>query len=277
MSCYHWLASYPKSGNTWLRLALASLSKGGQNLDFRSSELFAPIACDRAAMDEVADVDSAALTLAEEEAARPAFFRLEAAWLGKPQLRKVHHAWTRTAAGEPLFPPDVTASAVYVIRDPRDVAISLAHHHGSSIDAAIAFMDDPAAMLAGGSGYGSPQLRQRLLTWSDHARSWLASPIQPLLVRFEDMLDTPANSLERVARHLRWNPSASAIAGAVEATRFDALQAQEERHGFRERTRAEVPFFRRGLAGGWRDSLTPAQRQRIEASHGEAMAMFGYL
>ncbi|MFP5455081.1 MAG: sulfotransferase domain-containing protein, partial [Alphaproteobacteria bacterium] len=113
--------------------------------------------------------------------------------------------------------------------------------------------------------------------WSDHARSWLASPIQPLLVRFEDMLDTPADSLERVARHLRWNPSASAIAGAVEATRFDALQAQEERHGFRERTRAEVPFFRRGLAGGWRDSLTPAQRQRIEASHGEAMAMFGYL
>lgn len=277
MSCYHWLASYPKSGNTWLRLALASLSKGGVAPDFSSAELFAPIACDRAAMDEIADVDSAALTPAEEEAARPEFFRLEAAWLGRPQLRKVHDAWTRTASGEPLFPLEVTAGAVYLVRDPRDVAVSLAHHHSTSIDATIAFMSDPDATLARGIHYGSPQLRQRLLSWSGHVRSWLDAPLTTLMLRYEDMLRDPAGALRRVADHLSWSVSPEAIVAAVAATRFDALQAAEVRHGFRERTRPEVPFFRRGVAGGWRDALIPAQRRRIEADHREVMAALDYL
>jgi aryl sulfotransferase len=277
MSCYYWLVSYPKSGNTWLRLALKSLSQGGAVTDFSSAELFAPVASDRAAMDEIIDVDTSDLTPAEEEAARPAFFRLEASSLNTPQLRKVHDAWTRCVSGEPLFPDDVTAGAIYIVRDPRDVAVSLAHHHSSTIEATIAFMADPNAMLARGGFYGAPQLPQRLLTWSGHVRSWRDGGVTPLLLRYEDMLGDPVSVLARAARHLGWDFSEDAVSAAVAATRFDVLKAAEERHGFRERARPEVPFFRRGIAGAWRESLSAAQQHRIEADHSEVMTALGYL
>ncbi len=277
MTCYHWLASYPKSGNTWLRLSLGSLARGGTPPDFAAVELFAPVAGDRAAVDDMADADTADLTPAEAEAVLPGFFRLEAAWLGGQQLRKVHDAWTLTPAGEPLFPPDVTAGAIYVVRDPRDVAVSLAHHLSTGIDQAIAFMADDGAALARGGHYGSPQLRQRLLTWGGHVRSWLGAPARPLLLRYEDMLADPAAALARAARHLGWEPRPGAVARAVAATRFDTLRAAEERHGFRERAWPDVRFFRRGVAGGWRDTLTAPQAAAIEAAHRDVMAELGYL
>ncbi|WP_428249786.1 sulfotransferase domain-containing protein [Ferrovibrio sp.] len=276
MSSYYWLASYPKSGNTWLRLSLSSLDRGGAPPDFTTTKLFAPISGDRAAIDEMVDIDTADLTAAEAQALLPDFFRLEAAWLKKPQLRKVHEAWTITD-GRPLFPPNLTAGAIYIVRDPRDVAVSLAHHLSVCIDEAIAFMNDPHAMLARGELHGMSQIQQELLTWSEHVRSWMGAPIRLLLLRYEDMLADPVKALSDAANHLGWQASAEHIARAVAATRFDALRAAEERFGFREKAGPDVRFFRRGVAGGWRDTLSARQVATIEAAHHHVMAELGYL
>ncbi|MFX4369970.1 hypothetical protein ABTA37_19770, partial [Acinetobacter baumannii] len=88
-------------------------------------------------------------------------------------LLKVHDAWLPTAAGEPLFPPEATAGVVCIVRDPRDVAVSLAHHLAVPIDAAIAMMADPDAQLARVERGLPLQLRQRLSTWSGHVEGWL--------------------------------------------------------------------------------------------------------
>lgn len=276
MSCYYWLASYPKSGNTWLRLSLSSLDQGGAPPDFTTSKLFAPISGDRAAIDEMVDIDTADLTTAEAQALLPDFFRLEAAWLKKPQLRKVHEAWTVTA-GRPLFPPELTAGAIYIVRDPRDVAISLAHHLSVSIDAAITFMNDPHAMLARGDLHGLPQIQQELLTWSEHVRSWKNAPVRLLLLRYEDMHADPVKALSAAAHHLGWRPAAEQVVRAVAATRFEALRDAEERFGFREKAGPDVRFFRRGMAGGWRDTLSGIQVAAIEAAHHQVMTELGYL
>lgn len=276
MSRYYWLASYPKSGNTWLRLSLSSLDRGGTAPDFTTTKLFAPISGDRAAIDEMVDTDTADLTATEAQALLPDFFRLEAAWLKGPQLRKVHEAWT-IVAGRPLFPPDLTAGAIYIVRDPRDVAVSLAHHLSVGIDEAIAFMDDPHATLAHGEFHGLPQIRQELLSWSGHVRSWLDAPVRLLLLRYEDMLADPVNALSGAAHHLGWRSSMEDVARAAAATRFDVLRDAEERFGFREKAGPDVRFFRRGVAGGWRDTLSPAQAASIEAAHHQVMAALGYL
>ena len=276
MSGYHWLASYPKSGNTWLRLALSSLARDGAPPDFAAEDRFAPIASDRTAFDLLLDVDSADLTDDEAEALRPRFHEIEAGRHAEAQLRKVHDAWTRTPAGEPLFPPALTLGAVYLVRDPRDVAVSLAHHLGIDLDRSIVFMGRPDAALAMGGRRGMPQLRQRLLTWSAHVRSWLDAPTTPLLLRYEEMLADPAAALARAAQHLGRAAAPEAVARAAAATRFEALRAAEARHGFAERPKSAGRFFRRGVAGGWRDTLTPAQAARIEADHGGVMADLGY-
>ena len=275
MSGFFWLASYPKSGNTWLRLALGSLVQGGAPVTFRSRVAFAPIAASRADIEDVLDAQADGLTDEEAEVLRPRLYEAQARAATAPLFRKVHDALGRTCAGEPLFPPRVTLGSVYIVRDPRDVVVSLAHHNGTSIDRAVALMADPAATLSANITSGKWQLRQRLSTWSGHVESWLNQG-KSLLLRYEDMLVDPGDGLGRVARHLGLDAAPDAIQRAVEATRFARLRAAEDRDGFRESPITGARFFRRGVAGGWRDTLTAAQAERIVTDHSVVMARLDY-
>jgi aryl sulfotransferase len=63
----------------------------------------------------------------------------------------------------------------------------------------------------------------------------------------------------------------------VGATQFDRLRSEERAGHFPETLRGDRPFFRRGIVGGWRDTLSSAQVARVESDHGEVMARLGYL
>ncbi len=265
-----WLASYPKSGNTWVRAFLASLRRDGGAVDLNALDI--PIAAARPWFDHVAGVPSSLLTDAEIEAVRPACYRVLAAEATEPLILKVHDAWQPA-----LFPVDATAGVVCIVRDPRDVAVSFAHHLGKTIDEAIAAMADPANTIARTGPGLAAQLPQRLSSWSAHVESWLDGPGVPVhLLRYEHMAADPASRLGGVARFVGLEASAEAVAIAVAASRFDTLQAQEAGAGFIERPARMAQFFRRGVAGGWRDSLTPAQANRIVRDHGPMMARLGY-
>ncbi len=278
MSGFHWIASYPKSGNTWLRLALASLLGDGAPLDFANLDVIAPIASDCERFEAVIGVESTELTAAEILALRPAQYEMEARTATAPLLRKVHDAWITLADGTPLFPPSCAAAAVYIARDPRDVALSWASHLAITPAAAIRRMNDPAATLAPRGARGGRQLEQLLLRWSDHVASWIdAARPRPLLLRYEDMLADPLATLRAVASHLGLHASELALQGAVAASRFSVLQAEEDRVGFREKPIEAARFFRRGVAGAWRDELPQDLVAEIEQAHGEKMARLGYL
>ena len=109
---------------------------------------------------------------------------------------KVHDAYTLTPrSGEPLLAGARGADgAIVIVRDPRDVAPSLASHNGSDIDDAIAFMNDREAGFALKPNRQHNQLRQKLPGWSGHIASWLdQSDIPVHLVRYEDLqADTAA-------------------------------------------------------------------------------------
>ncbi|GAB3130348.1 sulfotransferase domain-containing protein [Novispirillum itersonii] len=282
LSRFLWLASYPKSGNTWMRLALDSLRRGGAAVDinvFGAEE--EAISSSRFHFDLAAAIDSGDLLPDEILAARPAVFRVLAGILPDGLCWKVHEAClTETGAG-PLFPPDVTRAAIHIVRDPRDVAVSFAAHQGHSIDSVIALMADPEAMLSAGRSGGKRQVSQPLRTWSGHAVSWMDQTLYPVItVRYEEMLADLAAVLRRVIPLLGPEGEAcseAAVAGAVEATRFATLRGQEVQAGFRERPPEAAVFFRQGTSGGWRDGLTARQVARIEADHGPVMERLGYL
>ncbi|MBF0371818.1 MAG: sulfotransferase domain-containing protein [Alphaproteobacteria bacterium] len=276
MSGFHWLASYPKSGNTWLRLALWALRHGRPG-GIGDVVGWIPVSGGRTAFDAMLDIESSDLEWAEVELLRPRFYEAMARQATEPMLRKVHEAWLRTPAGEPLFPPAVTLGAIYMVRDPRDVAVALSFHLDLSLDETIAFMADPAAGLFSKTTRLYRQFACPLLTWSLHVESWLDTPdVRVLAVRYEDMVaDLPAE-LGRVARFLGWSAEPEAVAAAIEGSRFDRLRSEEERMGFYEKPPGMERFFRRGEAGGWRDTLTPAQAARIERDHGAVMSRLGY-
>lgn len=276
MTGFYWIASYPKSGNTWLRLALRELVQPNRRGGPRDRVGFAPMASDRADIEEALDIDSSDFSRTELEALRPAAYRAMAMAASRPLYRKVHDARLDTAAG-PLFPPDVTLGSVYVVRDPRDVAVSWAHFAGMTMDAAVAMLCDPAAILLPSPGRPALAVAQRLTCWSGHARSWLDAPGRPCcLVRYEDMLADPAAVLGRVSRYAGIAHGAADIERAVETTRFDTLREREIAHGFDGGQAGTAAFFRSGRAGEWQTALNPLQVARIEAAHGEMMTRLGY-
>lgn len=278
MTGFVWIASYPRSGNTWLRLALGALLDPGR-ADARDAHRdFAPNASQRGDLEEALDVESGDLTPAELEALRPVAYRTLAARSRRPLFRKVHDACIDTAAGTPLFPPEATLATLYMVRDPRDVAVSWAHFAGVELEEAVRFLCDATATLRPAAGRPPLDLPQRLLDWSGHVRSWRDAPDRRCrLLRYEDMVADPAATLARAATHAGIAATAEALGRAVAATRFDTLRAHEARQGFDGGQSAGAAFFRSGQAGGWRAALPPALQARIVAAHGPVMEALGYL
>ena len=276
---FGWLVSYPKSGNTWLRMMLSSLLAGGAAVDINQSGDDIGVST-FAEMDEFLGVESSELTREEIASAQPGLHAaLLALAAGPLLLRKVHDRYWHTPSGEAVFDAEVTRGVVYLIRDPRDVAVSYAHHRGLPLDRTIDIMADPEAALA--SSFASPkrQLPQPVGSWSGHVTSWLEQSRLPVLVlRYEDLREDPEAGLDAAAAALGIPATGEGIRAAVQATRFEVLRAQERTAGFRERRpESTAPFFRSGSAGGWVHALSSDQQARLVQSHQETMKRFQYI
>lgn len=274
-----WLASYPKSGNTWLRLLLANLLGGQQGPeDINNPGLAAFSLVNRPLIEDRTLVDSFLLTGEECDRMRPSL--MEEAWREAADhdvFIKLHDAYRHLADGTPLLGRPARA-ALYVLRDPRDVAVSLAFHTGNPVDKTVRQILSGSARM-GGDKPRHEQVPQPLLDWSGHVRSWTGQRDVPVhVLRYEDLRADTAGIFGRATAFLGLAATPDEVARAVRQSDFSELQRQEAEKGFRERRpESTAPFFRAGRVGGWRDVLTPDQAAAIEDAHGAVMAEFGYL
>lgn len=275
-----WLASWPKSGNTWVRCLLHNfLSKSSEPVSL--DDLMAENAAKMKNFDTFAGVSSSHCTDDEIESLRPSVYRFQAAAFAEAGrdgllLQKVHEAFANTASGEPIFPVSATAGAVYVMRNPLDVAVSTAFHWGTTdMSRAVASLNDPAMTLAGGN---DRQLRQRMGDWSSHVKSWTRAPFPVLVLRYEDLLAEPVETFVRLARFLKLEGADDQVRlhRAVEFSSFARLQEAEDRHGFLERPPSSRRFFRSGRQGDWRRYLTANEARAVLDAHGPVMSAYGY-
>lgn len=269
-----WLASYPKSGNTWFRVFLANLladqpepvdinALGIENFGSRSTY-------DRALGWETSD-----LTLEETFQAR--LDVQEALAQEEDVLFKVHESFRHPLTRAPLFSRTATRAALYFLRNPLDVAISFSHHRGKDIDSTITRMNRNDATMAAAKDELGPQLPQPTGDWSWHVRSWLDEPGLPVMaLRYEDMLAHPQEVFRSACEFAGLPSDPDRVARALAHAKFENLRAQEQAKGFREAADRR-PFFRQGKAGGWRQILSAAQIAAIVNAHGEVMRRFGYL
>ncbi len=272
-----WLASYPKSGNTWFRTFLQNLASNEDTPAHINKLNTGSIASSRMWIDDVIGFDTSDLRQDEIESLRPHVYR----WMCRGDgvtYHKIHDAYISTAEGHPLVDDVATLGALYIVRNPLDVAPSYASHRNCSIDDAISFMGDPEHALARSRKALPEQLLQFVGTWSQHVRSWVdAEGLNVKVIRYEDMHATPERTFGSAADFLGLEPDTGRRRRAIEFSRFDVVAAQEARSGFRERPPHAERFFRKGVTGDWRSSLTDAQVARIIADHGDVMSRFGYL
>jgi hypothetical protein len=272
-----WLASYPRSGNTWTRAFLHNLFKGmsgesgSQNINglnrftaaVNGRELYAETLGFRPT-DEHRDQIAAA----RHEVQRRTAERFEGLIFTKThQALLVDRGFTTINFA-------VTAGAIYIVRNPLDVAISYAHHLGCPLDETIAVMGRANAEIP----VTETQVHEVVGSWSQHVLSWTHKPHQTIhVMRYEDMLATPERTFGGLARHLLLAPTPGQVSDAIERSSFARLRDQEESEGFQERPSQTGRFFREGRAGQWQDILTKEQVARIVKDHGPQMARFGYL
>lgn len=275
-----WLASYPKSGNTWVRVLLANCIRNGEkpvHINDLGNEMHGAV---RSSFDRWFGMRSSDLTLDEVESYRPESYRYINGQARELKLLKVHDAYSNTIDGEPLFPMEVTRKAIYIVRNPLDVAVSYASHLSCSLEQVVKRMGDPLEMTARNHNSIFTQFPQKLHGWSGHASSWLNSDLPLQLVRYEDLLANTEHTLANIVYELGLAPNQAIdqrIRRAVSFSDFKLLQQQELTDGFREKRSKQSIFFRQGQAGSWRDSLSAELAARVITDHGPLMQRFGYL
>lgn len=269
-----WLASYPKSGNTWLRVFMANYLLNRPD-PVPINDVF-----------QVAFGDSL-LGFYAKVAGRPVDPRNEAAVLalrhrvleaitrnGAPNnLVKTHNLNVRMA-GTFLIPADLTRLGVYILRNPLDMALSYADHYGLTADQVAEAIASPSNRVVADAN----NVMQYLGSWSQHVKSWTEARDFPVLtMRYEDMHADPQGQFSRLIERLGFKVDPERLDRAIRFSSFRELRRQEDQAGFRERTRHAERFFRAGTTGQWRDKLPEAVAERICRDHGPVMKRHGYL
>lgn len=269
-----WLASYPKSGNTWMRAFLQNLilNRSG-SVPVNELSQFGYADGYKRWYQQAADGPLDSLSSEQVAQLTPKVQHFMAHSRPQSVFVKTHNSLSRRW-GVPLITEDVTAGAIYIIRNPLDVVISLADHFGSSIDEAVDFMNNPYAAAE----EDEHKLEQIYGSWSDHVNSWQNFNARYVArVRYEDLQENPAAAFAGVATFLGTRPPRKILDRAIENSSFEVLQKQEEKDGFLEKSEKSQQFFRSGKSGDWKNNLSSKQVQRIVDVHHDKMQEFGYL
>jgi hypothetical protein len=268
-----WLASYPKSGNTWVRVFLHNyIARPDEPYSINNLHDLSATENNAAFFNKYEPRRAGTFTTQDTQKLRALVHRDLTLLHDDLVFVKTHNA-NLAVHGIPLCTPVFTAGAIYIIRDPRDVAVSYAAYTGQSIDQIIAFMARPGAANRG----DDVQVFEFYGPWSAHADSWAQQKPQ-LAMRYEDLVGNPEQNFGKIIHFLGGEPEPERLARAIEFSRFATLAAQEAAHGYNAGgPNMASTFFRAGQAGNWRNVLTPAQQAQIESDHAAVMQRFGYL
>jgi hypothetical protein len=204
---------------------------------------------------------------------RPRVHRLIAESRSETVMVKTHNALV-AVGGVSMITLEVTAGAIYIVRNPLDVALSYAHHLGATLDDIIELM--------GQTGFEtSPSARhvpEHLSDWSSHVKSWTQVANPGLhVVRYEDLKAEPERRFGAIAAFLGMAATPARLEKAIRFSSFETLRKLEDATGFIERTPVQDRFFRKGAVGEWRDKLSRAQVRRVVERHRKQMLRFGYV
>ena len=274
-----WLASYPKSGNTWFRIFLSNLLDDKEDpADINRITNTHGIASARPIFDEITGIEASDLSHDEVDTLRPGLYNRISDESKETLFIKVHDAYTFLPDKSPLFPPTATKGIIYIVRNPLDVAVSNSNHNSCTVQQSIEMMGDGNHGLCSKNRKLKDQLRQKIGTWSDHVISWTNAPEQDVhVVRYEDMKQSPIETFTAAIRIAGLDFDLKAVEAAIKKSSFGEMQKQEKEKGFKERPIGAPSFFRKGETGSWRDQLTTDQVKQIIDNHSCVMQKFGYL
>ena len=235
------LTSYPRSGNTWTRFLIGNLVYQNEPVTFLTVERLVP--------DMYKSSDRVLRNLP------------------RPRIVKSHECF------DPRY-----RKVIYIVRDPRDVAVSNYHW-----ELKLRSVRDGFPIEDFVPRWMEPEFWPRIGSWGDHVTSWLSTRQGKkgfLLLRYEDLKKDPQRALAQVAEFLGIEPSLERLNRAVDLSSADNMRKLEKQESAQwvatTLTRQDKPFVRNATSGGWKAVLPEQTVVYIEKHWGHLMRNLGY-
>jgi len=280
-----WLASYPKSGNTYVRAFLSAyyFSENGE-FDFSQISMIDQFPHEKFFKEKVNNISEASKQ-----------------WV--PIQREINndkkirffktHSFLGNYQGNQFTTPETTLGAIYIVRDPRNVLSSLKNHYSFDDDTALKMIKDKTRSLM--SNNGSHASLTYISSWSENYLSWFRNnQFRRLFIKYEDLIsnkyetfrdiivftNTLMNKVEGVNK--------SKLQKAIETTNFDVLKKKELGETFdgsessfknwrKFHSENKNLFFNLGPENNWKKILNTKISKEIEINFKKQMEELEYL
>ena len=276
-----WLASYPKSGNTWIRIFLDTLlfSQSNKEVDinFNSIDQFPLRKNLKDLTDNVNDINEFAKNCITAQEV----LNLDA----KIKIFKTHNAfWKQNNTNYSFTNEENTLGVIYIVRDPRNIITSVLNYFNKkNYEEALEFMNDKIKILGGSENeFGVPTI---ISSWSNHYNSWKKFKKNYLLIKYENLLENPQQEFMKITNFLSsiggFKFNEDKIFEIIEKTKFDKLSAQESAKGYvgnsPQNKKLDKKFFNLGPNNKWEKLLDTQTQSKIEIAFKEEMLELGYI
>ena len=275
-----WIASYPKSGNTWLRSIITSLLYTTDGIfdfklikkikQFPTRNQFQEFTKNFNDINEISKFWLLAqdkINLTEEIK----FFKthnLNCAVNKNSFTNKSH-----------------TLGTIYVVRDPRNLVNSIKNHYNKGNDEEAKNFLISKKILSRVPKDNEADIATLLGSWSDHYNFWTKRNSNLLLIKYEDLILDTKKELERIIIYLKKfmtveiNPEK--IKNILSTTSFDHLKNLENKGLFNENVydskKNKIRFFNKGPSNDWTKVLDKKIQDDLEKIFYKEMKELGYI
>ena len=277
-----WIASYPKSGNTWIRAMLSAYfysNNGNFSFDLLDNIKEFP------KHSEYLNKISAGKNLTEiAKEWIPAQKELNLKHSNSTFFLKTHSAIC-SIAGSDFTDEKNTLAAIYIVRDPRNVITSLSNHFNLTIEKSLELISDKNKIISNPTDKNKNIGLTVLSNWQTHYQSWRDwKSVKVKIIKYEDLISSPKdtfiNILNFIKEFMKVEINENKINNVIESTKFDKLKLSEKKYGFKESaamTDQSKKFFHLGPNNNWKNLLNKETSETIYKYFKNEMKELGYI
>jgi hypothetical protein len=272
-----WLASYPKSGNTWIRSLISTYENNETNdnvfLNLRTIKKFP----NTSQFKDLLNFDLLKENKLEDK------LEICKKWiLAQEKLNKISnftilktHNFGGSYNGSWFTDEKNTCGFIYIVRDPRSVAVSSSNYENTSIEQSVKnILNENLTATNPGN------LLEIRSSWKNHYLSWKRRNFSKMIVRYEDLHNDTFNCFKKILDFLKKfkniNIDENKILETIKICSFENLSLLENQKGFEEKFKGRK-FFREGRVDEWKNKLNKNLIKKIENNFYEEMKELKYL